>query len=251
MGPEDEDRPVTLGDLIDDPKRSLHRMAAIVKRDLTNPKVMIPLVVGAGVAGLARASDYSPSMPNMPSLANVRGGVGRTMRTAAEAVDPDLVSIVSPRAGAVLRKMGKVADVLQPKPVPSPAEVAPPSVPTAATPPTAVVEAPATTPTEPVVARPAPKPKAAPQRAAPKPKAADPSPDAAPGDLPSLDDLHLTPAEITQGVKWHEQGVNPETILHRILQSRQLTARTRTETPDQAAAAVRYRNEKGRWQDEK
>jgi hypothetical protein len=65
--------------------------------------------------------------------------------------------------------------------------------------------------------------------------------------MPSLEDLQLTPAEIAQGVKWHEAGVSPEMILHRILQSRQLTARTGTQTPDEAAAAVRTRNETGRW----
>jgi hypothetical protein len=48
-------------------------------------------------------------------------------------------------------------------------------------------------------------------------------------------------------VKWHTQGVTPEQIVRRILASRQLTASTGAPTPDDMAAAIRTRNETGKW----
>jgi hypothetical protein len=221
IGPTPADAPVTLGDLIDNPKGAIQRMVTITKNSLTDPKVLIPAAIGLGLGALGRAADVSPAMPKMPSMAGARNAVGRGLETASESINPDLVSVVSPRAGAAMKAAGRLGKALQTKTEPAP--VAPPPA-SGATPP-----------------------------ATPAPTAATPAPATASVNesaFPSLDELKLTPAEISTAVKWHEQGVSPENILHRILQSRQLTARTGTTTPDQAATAVRYRNEHGRWQDE-
>jgi len=225
IGPTPTDAPVTLGDLIDNPKGALQRMVTITKNSLTDPKVLIPAAIGLGIGALGRAADVSPSMPKMPSMAGARNAVGRGLETASESVNPDLVSVLSPRAGAAMKAAGRLGKALQTK-TEAPAEAAPATPPTVAAPTTAP---PTQTPTP-------TSPKAAPAEDG--------------GAMPSLDELKLTPAEISTAVKWHEQGVSPEAILHRILQSRQLTARTGTTTPDQAAIAVKYRNEHGRWQDE-
>jgi len=66
-------------------------------------------------------------------------------------------------------------------------------------------------------------------------------------EIATLDDLKLSPAEQIQGVKWMDQGVPPEEILLRILQSRELTKRTGSLTPEQAATRIRRRNETGKW----
>lgn len=234
--------PVTLGDLIDNPKLAVQRMVSITKQAMSDPRVMIPAVVGLGLGGLARAADRMPSMPSMPNPMNaVRSAAGRLAGTNPEAV-ADAVGILSPRTGAAVRTAARVAGKLAPKPadVPLPPPGAAPAP--VATPGAPATPAPTIAPPEPVVApsRPAPAPKA--------PRVAKTRGEES-GDLPSLDEIQLTPAEIATAVKWHEQGVSPETILHRVLQSRQLTARTRTTTPDQAAAAVRRRNETGRWED--
>lgn len=89
-----------------------------------------------------------------------------------------------------------------------------------------------------------------PRPPAPTPKPKAKTAPAASTAASSVDDLQLTPAELAQGVKWQAQGVSPQAILDRILQSRQLTAATRTHTPDQAAEAVRMRNATGRWPEE-
>jgi len=223
MGPvtAQDNAPVTLGDLIENPTLAVRRMVHLTKAAVTDPKVMIPAAIGLGIGALGRAADVSPSMPKMPSMAGARNAVGRGLETASESVNPDLVSVLSPRAGAAMKAAGRLGKALQTKTEPAPAEAPPAS---GATPP-----------------------------ATPAPTAATPAPATASANasaFPSLDELKLTPAEISTAVKWHEQGVSPEHILHRILQSRQLTARTGTTTPDQAATAVRYRNEHGRWQDE-
>lgn len=214
--------PVTLGDLIDNPSLAIQRMVSITKQALTDPRVVIPAAVGLGLGGIARAADRMPSMPNPMNA--VRGAAGKLAGANPEAV-ADAVGILSPRTGAAVRTAARVAGKLSPKPEPTPVE-APPA-------------------TGPTVATPAPK-SSTPAASAP---AATPAKPAKSGDLPSLEELQLTPAEISTAVKWHEQGVSPETILHRILQSRQLTARTRTQTPDQAAEAIRKRNATGRWED--
>lgn len=238
--------PVTLGQFLDDPAGAIKRMVAITKQSLTDPKVLIPAAVGLGIGALTRAADYAPEMPSLP---NVRGMVGKAANAIGSVADPDLVGLASPRAAAGIRYAQKVGQVLG-KETPS-ASTTPAEVVTAPAP---IRDVPARS-TRPVQARPQ---KPAANQATPSlpkaPKSAQPPAEAssatAGAHLPSLDELHLTPAEITQGVKWHEQGVAPETILHRILQSRQLTARIHAETPDQAAAAVKQRNETGKWGDE-
>lgn len=224
IGPTPSDAPVTLGDLIDNPSGAIHRMVTITKNALTDPKVMIPAAIGLGLGGIARAADRMPSMPKMPNPMNVvRGAAGKLAGANPEAV-ADAVGILSPRTGAAVRTAARVAGKLAPKPEPAPAQAPPTTPPTAATPPSTVATAP--------------------KASAPAKVAEETA-----GSFPTLEELQLTPAEITTAVKWHEQGVKPEMILHRILQSRQLTARTGTSTPDQAAAAVRHRNETGRWED--
>lgn len=233
--------PVTLGELIDNPTLAIQRMVSITKQALTDPRVMIPAAVGLGLGGIARAADRMPSMPSIPNPMNaVRGAAGRLAGANPEAVG-DAIGVLSPRAGAAVRTAARVAGKLAPKPVDvprPPAEAAPTPV---ATPGAAATPA----PTAAAPVPPAPPLRTTGTRATPaaKPPAEDAS------GFPSLDDLHLTPAEIGTAVKWHEQGVSPETILHRILQSRQLTAKTRTTTPDQAADAIRKRNATGRWED--
>lgn len=248
IGPTPEDATVTLGDLIDNPRGAIQRMITITKNAVTDPRVMIPAAIGLGLGALGRAADVSPSMPKLP---NVRGMVTKAAQKATAGMDPevaaDAVGVLSPRAGNAIRTAGRVVKVLTPKPEP-------------AAPPVEAAPVPSPTPDAPVVSVPTPtRPAAAPTPTVTRgragkttgAKSATNTPAEASSDLPSLDDLHLTPAEITTAVKWHEQGVSPEMILQRILQSRQLTARTKTTTPDQAAEAVRYRNEKGRWQDER
>jgi hypothetical protein len=63
----------------------------------------------------------------------------------------------------------------------------------------------------------------------------------------SLEALQLTPAEIAQGVKWHAQGITPAKIVERILMARKLTAGTGAPTPDEMTAAIKVRNETGKW----
>jgi hypothetical protein len=230
IGPVPANAPVTLGDLIDNPKGAIQRMVRITKDALTDPKVMIPVAVSLGIGALAKASDYSPSMPSLPSTAGARNAIGRGLQTASESINPDLVSVLSPRAGAAMKAAGRLGKAMQTKPPPVEVAPAPASIPDAVPPPT---------------------PTAPPARAAaPTPKTAN-TPIEGAGEMPSLEDLQLTKAEIETAVKWHENGVSPETILHRILQSRQLTAKTRTTTPDQAAIEIEYmRTHQGRRQGE-
>lgn len=54
IGPTPDDAPVTLGDLIDNPKTALQRMVTLTKQGLSDPKNYIPLAIGA-LAGGARA----------------------------------------------------------------------------------------------------------------------------------------------------------------------------------------------------
>jgi hypothetical protein len=234
IGPTPEDAPVTLGDLIDNPAGAIKRMVTITKNAVTDPKVMIPAAIGLGIGALSRAADVSPSMPKMP---DVRGMVTRTAGKMTKGLDPevaaDAVGVLSPRAGNAIRTASRLGKVLTKQ---TPPEAAPTPSPTSGT-------APATAPTPAAVTTPAaPPPKVA------APVTAETDAPAASG-MPSLEDLQLTKAEIETAVKWHEQGVKPEMILHRILQSRQLTARTRTTTPDQAAEAIRRRNATGKWED--
>jgi hypothetical protein len=94
-------------------------------------------------------------------------------------------------------------------------------------------------------------PPTGPTAAAPKAPAARPkTPTVNTGAVDALEQLHLTPEEIKQATRWAEKHVPPDVILERIVSSRKLTQATKTSTPDQAAEAVRYRNEKGRWKDE-
>lgn len=257
IGPSPDDAPVTLGDLIENPSGALKRMVAITQKGLSDPRNTIPAAIGlaAGATGLMPRSFAStrgmasppPAAPSAPPAP--RTGLGQALR---ENVSLDDVAGMMPgpiRSGYRVAK-GIAQAVTQrgqaepAAPAPAPVATAPASAPIEVAPPTPKASAPAPTPTPKTAA-----PKAAPKSAA-RAKAAKAAPAEDVGDLPSLDELQLTPAEITTAVKWHEAGVSPETILHRIIQSRQLTARTRTDTPDQAAAAVKQRNETGKWGDE-
>lgn len=242
----DDTAPVTLGDLIENPGLAVRRMVAITKQAVTDPKVMLPVLAGLAVPALGKAADRLPSMPSLP---NVRGMVAKAANAIGSVADPDLVGLASPRAAAGIRYAQKVGQVLgkTSEPAPAPIEVAPASASTGATPPAPLAKTAPASPRKPAATQAAPS---LPKTATSAQKPVEASAATATEHLPSLDELHLTPAEITQGVKWHEAGVSPETILHRILQSRQLTARTHAETPDQAAAAVKQRNETGHWGDE-
>ncbi len=239
---------VTIGDLIRDPGAAFSKMFAITKKGLSDPRNTIPAAVGlaAGVTGLMPRSFASTrgmapvSAPAAAVAPAARGGLGQALR---ENVSLDDVVGAIPgahTAKSAYRVVQGVRRALQQN-EPSAASSAPPAE---------VAPAPAPTPDVPVTPTPTPPRPATKTVQSPKPKAA-PKASSAPAaeSLPSLDELSLTPAEIQQGVKWHEQGVSPETIIHRILQSRQLTQRLHTETPDQAAEAVRQRNETGRWKD--
>lgn len=240
MGPisPDDAGPFTLADLIDNPKLSLQRMAAALRRDITDPRVVLPAVLGVAGAALRGSGIGTGSVPveaaEVAPKANAaaRPGIIEAIR---QNVNPDDVVEAIPGAKTakagyrVVRQVQKAVQQTRSAP-PAPPEAPPTTLPSAATP------APAS---------------AAPPAQAPAATAAPPSPVESGSGFPSLEELHLTPSEITQAVKWHESGVKPEVILHRILQSRQLTARTGTETPDQARIKVEYRNQHGRWQDEK
>ncbi len=137
---EPEDRPVTLGDLRDDPGNAISRIGTILKKDVSDPRLWI---------GLA-ASYFAPKMLDtaLPivarAAANTKAVVGE-LATPSMAKDLGITALGDSRVNAGLRVVGRVRSALQGA---QSSETAPPSAPAVPSPaPTAAPPvAPASTP---------------------------------------------------------------------------------------------------------
>jgi hypothetical protein len=167
-----EDRPVTLGDLREDPGKALARIGTILKKDASDPRLWL---------GLA-ASYFAPKIFNAAGPIVARGATAamKTAGGAIDALDPDLVSIASPRAGAVLKKAQQVRDYMARPPAPAePPVAAPATSPVAAAPASTAAPVPDTPPPPPVTASPV-----SPASVSPAPPSARPDSAGATLDLP-------------------------------------------------------------------
>lgn len=185
----------------------------------------------AGDVGGLAAGAVGATAPGM-----VRGAsrVIQAVRSQDPKVLADVVSLVSPRGGAAVRLAQRANSAME-------ANATPPS-PAAA--PVAPAPAAAVPPPTPAVAGPAPL---ATPGAPSAPATVTANAPAATSVEDALTKLNLTPAEIKQGVKWAQQGVDSSKILERILISRQLVQATGSVTPDQAAAKVASAQHTGKF----
>lgn len=231
--------PVTFGELAEDPIGAIKRIAVHVGKDATDPRMWLSVA----------ASYFGPKIFNKAAPIVARAAA------SVKAIDPaDAIGMVSPRMGNAAR----VARAVRQPPAVAPAATAGAPVPVAA-PPAAPLPTPAG-----AAGSPPPTPAAAVPNQAPvatTPAAMTPleatranraqwqaaQPPMIGQSLATLAKEKLSAAEVAQGLKWLKQGKSPEQIMTLIEQSRALTAKLGTPTPQQAADALRVRNDTGKW----
>jgi hypothetical protein len=193
-----------------------------------------PMDKAKGIAGETAIGAAGPIAVE-GGLAALRGAGGLVKQgllraaTASDAVDSDLVGMVSPKWGRRIESAQKVKAKWG-----GSAESAP--APPAASAPTAPEVAPS----------PAPAPASAAPTRAPRARTGRGSASAS----QTSEGFSLSPEETTQAERWMAKGVPPEEILNRILMSRKLTKATGAPTPQEMRNAVDQRNATGRWPDE-
>src|SRR4030095_10148826 len=131
-----EDRPVTLGDLWDEPEASIQRIGRIVKKCATDPKTWVGLAAmyfGPKVLPLALPAIGQAVRSTLGGGAAVGRGVVRGTAAIGDVVSPDVVGILSPRLGKVLDVAQRARAALptptaatEPPPVPAPVPSGPP-----------------------------------------------------------------------------------------------------------------------------
>jgi hypothetical protein len=211
---------VTVQDIEDDPRAAFAKMGALLKRDLSNPRTWVmaaaayfgPKVVDSiipiareAAAGPATAAPAAPSAPSMLSR----------MGTALKTAGPDLIGMISPRAGKALDVARSAAEGYR-------------------------ATAPEGAPAEMPAAAPAP---ASPSTAAPAPT----RPAAQPVPAPVVAKLKLTTEEFRAVNELVKQGYPLKAVLEQLQQQRLPAAWRNLPTDADVAAAVKSRNDSGKW----
>lgn len=244
---------VTLGDLMENPQQALAQMGANLKRDVSDPRNWLnvalmyfgPKVFAKAAPTVARAASAAKAAP----AAAVRGAV-RGVAAAGDVVSPDVIGIVSPRAGKAL----EVAQRMR-----------------AAMPQASEPVAPAVEPVAPARANNLPDQKAlndaaiaarraayqawiaAPAAAAPvapEPPAAASVPATAsprPGTATPTPKIQLNAAEMKEFLRVVQKGQTETQALAHVLKARQLARILGGASDAEARATVQHRNETGRW----
>ena len=116
IGPPTGNEPVTLGDLLDDPKAALVRSGHLLKQDLTDPKILGTLVAGWLLPKIA------------PAAGEVAAGAGR-LGSALVKSAPDIAKVAMPhlseRVAAAQRVAQRVAGAVTPSEPVAPSPMAP------------------------------------------------------------------------------------------------------------------------------
>lgn len=217
---------VTLTDIREDPRAAFAKIGATLKRDLSNPRTWVmaaamyfgPKAVGA-VIPIAREAT---AMPEAPVAAAPAGPAAPSMfarmSAALKTAGPDVVGMVSPRLGKAIDVARSAAEGYRGATAP---EVAPVEMPAAA---------------------PAPvKPSAAPSAPAPTRPAAAPVPAAI------VSKLKLTTDEFRAVNELVKQGYPLKAVLEQLQQQRLPAAWRNLPTDADVAAAVKTRNDVGKW----
>lgn len=245
---------VTLRDVMDDPVGAVKRIGAIVKADVSDPKVW------AGLAAAYLGPKLFEAAGPMISKAASATAKGAIKSTAAlgDAVDPDIIGIISPRAGKAVQMAQKLnARINAPAAeTPAPVEAAPPK-------PTLVKGAANAVP-RPMPAKsgnalndamgvptenPGLKSGAfnAAMEDAVRAKTGQPLGQA----ITALTKQKFTASEISQGIKWLQQGVDADTIAARLVAMRSASGSggpfAGLPSNSAVSSAVAARNASGRW----
>lgn len=128
---------VTLGELMENPRESLQRIGANLKRDASDPRTWLSLAAsyfGPKVIGV-----IAPTVSN--AAAGAMRGVKATPRAAVrgvaamgDIVSPDVIGAVSPRAGKAVEVAQRMRSAMQQPATASPPPVAQPVEPVASAP---------------------------------------------------------------------------------------------------------------------
>lgn len=226
IGPPRADAPVTLGDIEDNPTEAFKRLGGLLKRDLKDPRNWV--AAAAAYFGPRIISSVAPIAVNA-----LRAAPEATMRGIAkvgDVVSPDVVGIVSPRAGRALEVAQRMRAAMQPPTASAPVETAGAGAPTSS-----------------VAAPPAPAPPAPPARDMALPPSPRQAPTAPPKPIPAALKLKLTAEEYQAAKGLVQQGYEPSEVLSAIQRQRLPEAWKKLPSDAQVRAKVTDRNAKGQW----
>jgi len=211
---------VTIGELRERPIESMQKIGAALKADASDPTVWLNLA----------AAYFGPKIFNFAkpivarAVKSASQSAGKVAGAAVDAVDADLVSIVSPRSGALLKKAQQVKEAFKARA--TVAEVGAPTV--EATVPSQKTLTPleltrSMKPTGEALERAKAEAFATQPAAAAPAASAAPPPPSAPSTSPSLTSLMqsgMKPTEAARALKLLRQGVDPAEVQARILAAR-------------------------------
>lgn len=222
--------PVTLGDLLDNPRDAIGRIGQNLTQDVTDPKTWLSVA----------AAYFGPKVMRMagPTIAANLGAAREAASAPADALlgaamkrfgaDPDALALQTTRLRLqTARARTRIAEMK--------ADMAPAGQAAAATSPAAATPAPSS-PAAPSAA----PPSAVPSAPAPMLKA-----------MAALKQAGYSDAEVAQAAQWLQQGVSSQDVVNRLAATRQLQAGSRPfaklPTDLEAAKAVASRNQTGKW----
>lgn len=102
-----DNEPVTLGDLLDNPKAAIGRIGHLLKNDLSDPETWA--AIGAAYL-LPKMIEGAPGMTGRATQA-----MGRTAGKIGGKLDNPVVGAISPRARNIAESMRNLSKVIEPK----------------------------------------------------------------------------------------------------------------------------------------